>query len=102
MSQLRIDKRRGISKPVTESEIEAYRKHAQERRETNVVNAREILSRNGIGWIEFASDDEPVFMINWAGFTTRYRPMCGKWFDRQGVERYGCRNLVRYLKGEVK
>jgi hypothetical protein len=78
-----------------------YLEAKEARREKNVAAAREVLTRNHIGyheetdsWIRIEEDEHVV----------NYYPPTGEWTDH-GVEPlrrgYGIRNLVRHLRGEV-
>jgi hypothetical protein len=86
-----------------------YEQMKKIRREKNVVNAREILRRAGCMWIECHSShpDGVAFSVYLAmapygtlGEPIPYWPEIGKWIDRDYHNHYGCRNLVKYLKGE--
>ncbi len=87
-----------------------YEQMKKIRREKNVVNAREILRRNGCSWVEYHSShaDGIAFSVYAAivpygtlGAPVSYWPETGKWIDRDNHNHYGCRNLVKYLKGEL-
>ena len=64
------------------------------RRQKNVVNARAILTQNRLEFKEFAKNRFVVGGLD-------YWPETGLWVDKEGAHRYGCRNLVKYLKEGV-
>lgn len=89
---------------------EEYHRERAARRAKNVANAREILARNGLDWdeIPLTSDAEIAFNVYLAtpygpiGHKITYWPAIGTWLDFHDDTRYGCRNLVRYIKGECE
>lgn len=102
-----IRKRQGIPAPITEQQRDEYEQAKAQRRSKNVVNAREILANNQIGWGELPHIPKDG---NGVLFRVRhperlacfdYYPEIGLWIDESGGSHYGCRNLVKYLKGEV-
>lgn len=97
-SLLRIKARQGIPPPDTPEGWDQHEEEKRLRRIKNVVSAREILARNGIEWYE----DATVFRIEHEKLIRPivYMPETGKWLDMEHNWRFGCRNLVKYLKGE--
>jgi hypothetical protein len=104
-----IRKRQGIEPPITPRQHEEYDEAKRLRRIQNVVNAREILRREGLDWDELPSShpDGIAFNVYLAelpygriGEPVPYWPEIGLWrtFGDFAV-RYGCKNLVKYLKG---
>jgi hypothetical protein len=98
-----IRKRQGIAAPITESQRAEYERAKAKRRGDNVVNAMEILARNGLDWeVRNGSAHEgSLFKVRSGFIVIHYWPEIGRWIDKDGATRFGCRNLVRYLKGEV-
>lgn len=98
---LRVQEKLGKSRPQTDSEWEAYSADKKARRAKNVVNAREILDRNGIVYAESANDHGIMFRLCKAGSNSViwYYPEDGRWYVKGEPVHFGCRNLVRFLKG---
>lgn len=107
MTQLnRIIHSRGGKHPETDEEWTAYEKAKLERRAKNVANAREILTRNSIDYIDLGRDgnSETLFTIYQGNIFLFYLPETGAWWNQAGDQKeqhFGARNLVKYLKGEV-
>jgi hypothetical protein len=88
--------------PQTDKEWEDYQKQKAERRAKNVANAVELLTRNEIRYMRTKDIDEGGLVLFTIG-TIKYYPEEGKWYDAaQDLYRFGLRNLVKHLKGEVK
>lgn len=101
MSLLYASKKQGIPAPRTQAERVAYEAEKAERRLRNVVNAREILERNKIEYRESQLPcGDPVFVIDDGGVITYY-PADGRWYTSRRTVHFGCRNLVRFVKGSV-
>lgn len=106
-----IRKRQGIPPPTTEAEHAEYERLKAERRAKNVVSARDILKRNGLYWTECQApyqDQGVIFYVaidqqHWENDEAiTYQPEVGAWYlSHPMIVRFGCRNLVKYLKGEV-
>lgn len=81
------------------------------RRMTNVANSRALLAQNDLVLDEDGSGPDGVrFFVGigprdeWgciSGEVVGYLPEVGRWFDKDMKARYGCRNLIKYLKGET-
>lgn len=106
---LSIKARQGIPAPKDDREWLDYERERIARRQLNVKSAREILTRNGLYWTECRADyqkDGIVFYVaisqeRWNDAETiTYLPEVGRWYVGL-VARFGCRNLVKYLKGGV-
>jgi hypothetical protein len=106
MTQLnRIIAARGGKHPETDAEWDKYEADKAARRAKNVANAREILNRNRIDYTDLGPDgnSETLFTIHQGNIFLFYLPETGAWWDQAAdrkEQRFGCRNLVKYLKGE--
>jgi hypothetical protein len=83
-----------------------YEQMKKIRREKNVVNASEILRRNDIAFSE-TNSTQPELGVCWVipfpsvpDRPILYHPETGEWGHSGGIRHFGCRNLVKYLKGE--
>lgn len=85
---------------------EEYAKAREDKRAQNVVNAREILQRNGVLYRDFGRCNGNVhFVIKQGPDEFWYWPEEGLWLNialEQPERHFGCRNLVKHLKGECK
>lgn len=95
-----IRERQGLGKLTPEE----YHQERAARRAKNVANAREILARNGIEFREqdsiFTNGSRIRFIISLNfGIERSYYPETGEWYDLNQNAHFGCRNLVKYLKG---
>lgn len=106
MSTIReIQARQGIPTPKSDADWKKYREDKALRRAKNVVNAREVLDRNGVHYVEGKDHDGLVlFTIVEPGTDfIYYRPEEGRWNSTLDIRvHFGVRNLVRYLKGVHK
>jgi len=103
-----IRRRQGIAPPITPAQHAEYERAKAERRAKNVVNAVEILTRNHVQFKQRAVTGSSAHSVLFAfevfnpkdiaGIT--YYPEIGLWHDADGGAHYGCRNLVKHLKGE--
>jgi len=98
-----IRARQGIAPPITEQQRAEYEQAKAARRAKNVVNAREILDRNGVQYleIEMSPSNTENLTVCFRMRDVHYFPETGLWLDVNCERHFGCRNLVRHLKGEV-
>lgn len=106
MSLLDIKSRRGDKRPETHDEWERYEADKVARKAKNVASAREILARNGITYRDYGAVNGRVhFVIPNGNEELWYWPETGLWFDinqLRHAEHFGCKNLVRHIKGVIK
>jgi hypothetical protein len=102
--------RQGLPLETPEQWAEYDRRRA-ERKERNVLNAREVLFRNAIPWDELGRvgrEQVVAFNVVMAGSLVDgsddvilpFYPEIGKWFTAKGEPRFGVRNLARYITGD--
>lgn len=101
MSALHEAKRRGLAAPRTREEKAAYEADKAARRLKNVVNAREILDRNGINYQETKLLPAGTLFVIHAPKAIWYYPEDGRWYAQGEPVHFGCRNLIRFLVGRV-
>lgn len=84
-----------------DTDPDRYERAKQARRDKNMAAAREVLTRNQIAYTQ---SGEQWFMIDEPGHRIHYHPWTGEWIDYEVLpirKRYGIRNLVRHIRGEV-
>jgi hypothetical protein len=98
-----LDKQ-GLPKPETDEQWRQYEADKKARRQTNVLNAAEVLQRNGVKYIRNKSESQTMFeIIDKELGTIRYWPEEGRWIVGSAeAPRFGVRNLVKFIKGELK
>jgi len=81
---------------------ESYAEAKTARRAKNIAAAHEVLTRNGIPYVEL---DNQIFRVECEKGLIYYHPPTGEWKEvsnELGHRGFGIRNLVRHIKGEVK
>ena len=95
-----IRERQGLGKLTPEE----YHQERAARRAKNVANAREIFARNGIDFHDWGEVNGRTHFSIFRGLAEIwYFPEEGIWFNISHIQpqrHYGCRNLVKYIKGE--
>jgi hypothetical protein len=105
MTQLdRIMVARGGKRPETADEWNQYEADKAARRANNVVNAKEVLDRNEVAYIQLTVRPEVLLRIALStGECVHYYPERGLWYSgNKGEQHFGVRNLVRHIKGAIK
>lgn len=101
MSLLHATKKQGFGPPKTAHERKAYRDEKAARRAKNVVNAREILARNGIEYQETQLQPDGTLFVIHEPRAIWYYPADGRWYAKGEPVHFGARNLVRFVNGMV-
>lgn len=99
-----VQRRQGMSPPMTEAEIAQYEIDKKERRANNVANAIILLRQNKIDYKDCDRIFSRYFLIDHPKGQIKYYPQTGRWYEfteKNPIHSFGVRALIRFLKNEA-